>query len=300
MEKVRQRRTIEAPPAKVFEAWTDPELIGQWIAPVSCTVIEAVADARPGGRYSITARDAAGNLHRTWGEYREVVPGRRLVKTWSHAGPERTDDAQSLLTVEFRELRSGVTELTLTHARREAAGEWALCLERLAATMGGPPATRRELLKYAAGAATLGVAALLAAQYSKGRTKTTMRIDLSSVLVDNQDKALKFYTEVLGFVKKLDIPMGEFRWLTVVSPEAPDGTQLVLEPNANPAAKTFQEAMFKQGIPLTSLGAADVGKEYERMTKLGVVFKQPPTKAGPVTITVFEDTCGNLIQLHQV
>jgi predicted enzyme related to lactoylglutathione lyase len=127
-----------------------------------------------------------------------------------------------------------------------------------------------------------------------------MKIKLSSVFVDDQDKALKFYTEVLGFVKKRDMPLGEFKWLTVVSPEEPDGTELLLEPNGNPAAKTFQEAIFKQGIASTSFFVEDIQKEYERMKKLGVVFSMEPTKMGPTTFAVFDDTCGNLIVINQV
>ena len=126
-----------------------------------------------------------------------------------------------------------------------------------------------------------------------------MKIKLSSVLVDDQDKALKFYTEVLGFVKKADIPVGKFKWLTVVSPEGPDDIELLLEPNENPAAKTFQEAIFKQGIPLTAFAVEDIQKEYKRMKKLGVVFSTEPTKMGPTTVAVFDDTCGNLIQIYQ-
>ena len=127
-----------------------------------------------------------------------------------------------------------------------------------------------------------------------------MKIKLNSVLVDDQDQALKFYTEVLGFVKKTEIPVGQFKWLTVVSPDEPDGTELVLEPNQNPAAKTFQEALFKQGIPLTAFQVEDIQKEFQRLKKLGVVFTMEPTKTGPVTIAVFDDTCGNLIQIYQV
>ena len=127
-----------------------------------------------------------------------------------------------------------------------------------------------------------------------------MRIKLNSVLVDDQAKALKFYTEILGFVQKEDIPMGDFRWLTVVSPEAPDEGELLLEPNANPAGKTFQEAMFEQGIALAAFSVSDIQGEYERMKKLGVAFRMEPTKMGPATIAVFEDTCGNLIQIYQV
>jgi len=126
-----------------------------------------------------------------------------------------------------------------------------------------------------------------------------MKIALTSVLVEDQEKALRFYTEVLGFVKKRDMPAGQFRWLTVVSPEAPDDVELLLEPNDNPAAKTFQEALFRQGIPLTSFAVEDVQKEYERLQGLGVVFRTKPTNVGPTTIASFEDTCGNLIQLHQ-
>ncbi len=127
-----------------------------------------------------------------------------------------------------------------------------------------------------------------------------MKIKLHSVFVDDQDKALKFYTEVLGFVKKTEIPVEKFKWLTVVSPEEPDGTELVLEPGDNPAVRTFKEAIFKQGIPFTAFAVADIQKEYERLKKLGVVFTMEPTKTGPVIIAVFDDTCGNLIQLYQV
>jgi predicted enzyme related to lactoylglutathione lyase len=126
-----------------------------------------------------------------------------------------------------------------------------------------------------------------------------MKIVLTSVMVDDQDRALKFYTEVLGFAKKNDIPMGEARWLTVVSPEGPDGVELLLEPMGFPPARIYQKALFEAGIPLTSFAVEDVQNEYERMRKLGVVFKKAPTKMGPVTIAVFEDTCGNLIQMAQ-
>lgn len=126
-----------------------------------------------------------------------------------------------------------------------------------------------------------------------------MKIILSSVLVDDQDKALRFYTEALGFVKKQDIPMGQFKWLTVVSADAPDGVELLLEPNHHPASKVFQKALFDDGIPLTTFGVEDIEQEYERMTAKGVVFRSKPTKMGPVTVAVFEDTCGNLLQMVQ-
>lgn len=126
-----------------------------------------------------------------------------------------------------------------------------------------------------------------------------MRIALASVLVDDQAKALAFYTGVLGFVKATDVPAGEFRFLTVASPEGPEGVELLLEPNHHPAAKVFQKALFNDGIPATSFASADVQGEYERLRGRGVVFRQPPTQMGPVTIAVFDDTCGNLIQLHQ-
>ena len=126
-----------------------------------------------------------------------------------------------------------------------------------------------------------------------------VKITLTSVLVDDQDKALKFYTEVLGFVKKQDLPAGAFRFLTVVSPEGPDDVELLLEPNDNPAARTYQQAIYEQGIPATSFAVDDIEQEYARMTQVGVNFRTAPTAAGPVTIAVFDDTCGNLIQLHQ-
>jgi catechol 2,3-dioxygenase-like lactoylglutathione lyase family enzyme len=124
-----------------------------------------------------------------------------------------------------------------------------------------------------------------------------MRINLTSVLVDDQDKALRFYTEVLGFVKKVEIPLGEHRWLTVVSPEAVDGTQLVLEPDVHPAAGPFKRALVEDGIPFTSFAVDDVRKEYERLSAAGVCFTQEPADMGPVTTAVFDDTCGNLIQI---
>ncbi|MBI5841819.1 MAG: VOC family protein [Chloroflexi bacterium] len=127
-----------------------------------------------------------------------------------------------------------------------------------------------------------------------------MKIQLSSVMVDDQDKALKFYTEVLGFVKKRDIPLGEARWLTVVSPEGPEDIELLLEPNSNPAARTYQKAIFEQGIPLTAFAVKDIHKEYQRLKKLGVKFSMEPTKTGPATVAVFDDTCGNLIQIYEV
>jgi glyoxylase I family protein len=126
-----------------------------------------------------------------------------------------------------------------------------------------------------------------------------MRIKLTSVMVDDQDKALKFYTKVLGFQKKHEFPMGPYKWLTVVSPEGPDDLELALEPNANPAAKTFQQAMFAQSIPLASFEVTDIQAEYSRLKALGVVFTREPIRAGAVSIAVFSDTCGNLIQLHQ-
>ena len=125
-----------------------------------------------------------------------------------------------------------------------------------------------------------------------------MRINLASVMVDDQDKALRFYTDVLGFEKKTEIPLGGgARWLTVVSPEARDGVELVLEPDAHPAARPFKEALVADGIPFTSFAVDDVAAEYERLSGLGVVFTQPPTEMGPVTTAVFDDTCGNLIQI---
>lgn len=126
-----------------------------------------------------------------------------------------------------------------------------------------------------------------------------MKIHLTSVMVDDQEKALRFYTDVLGFVKKSDIPMGEARWLTVVSPEDPGGTELVLEPSGHPAAKPFKEALVADGIPFTSFAVDDVKAEYERLRSLGVHFTQEPVDMGPVTTAVFDDTCGNLIQIAQ-
>lgn len=128
-----------------------------------------------------------------------------------------------------------------------------------------------------------------------------MRINICSVLVDDQDKALRFYTEVLGFVKKTDVPVSdEHRWLTVVGPGEPDGVELLLEPGSHPAVRPFKEALVADGIPFTSFAVEDVQAEYDRLTALGVVFTQPPTAMGPVTTAVLDDTCGNLIQIAEM
>ena len=126
-----------------------------------------------------------------------------------------------------------------------------------------------------------------------------MKIKLTSVFVDDQAKALHFYTEVLGFVKKHDMPAGDFRWLTVVSADGPGDVELLLEPNDNPAAATYQSALFEQGIPSAAFAVDDVEDEHRRLNKAGVVFLVEPTPMGPTTIAVFEDTCGNLIQIYQ-
>ena len=124
-----------------------------------------------------------------------------------------------------------------------------------------------------------------------------MKINVTSVLVDDQDKAERFYTEVLGFTKKTEVPMGRYRWLTVVSPDDPDGVELSLEPDEHPAAKPFKQALVDDGIPFTSFAVEDVGREHDRLASLGVRFTQPPVDMGPVTTAVFDDTCGNLIQI---
>ena len=124
-----------------------------------------------------------------------------------------------------------------------------------------------------------------------------MRINLASVLVDDQEKALRFYTEVLGFQEKANVPLGEHRWMTVVSPEDPDGTELLLEPDEHPAAKPFKKALVADGIPFTAFAVDDVQAEYERLRGLGVRFTQEPADMGPVTTAVLDDTCGNLIQI---
>jgi catechol 2,3-dioxygenase-like lactoylglutathione lyase family enzyme len=126
-----------------------------------------------------------------------------------------------------------------------------------------------------------------------------MKIVVTSVLVDDQEKALRFYTDVLGFEKKEDVPLGDARWLTVVSPLDRDGTELLLEPDQHPAVRPFKEALVEDGIPYTSFGVDDVRAEFRRMRELGVTFTQEPLEMGPVTTAVFDDTCGNLIQIAQ-
>jgi catechol 2,3-dioxygenase-like lactoylglutathione lyase family enzyme len=127
-----------------------------------------------------------------------------------------------------------------------------------------------------------------------------MRIYVTSVLVDDQAKALRFYTETLGFVKKTDIPLGEASWLTVVAPDELDGTELLLEPDGHPAAGPFKAALVADGIPYTSFAVDDVDAEFERLRACGVRFTQPPTDMGPARTAVFDDTCGNLIQIVQL
>lgn len=128
-----------------------------------------------------------------------------------------------------------------------------------------------------------------------------MRITVTSLPVVDQDKALKFYTEVLGFIKKRDIPLGEAKWLTVVSPDAPDGVELLLEPNGEyPAMKALKETLVRDGIPFTTFEVDDIYAEYERLKRLGVQFSIEPTNMGMTIVAVFDDTCGNLIQMHQM
>jgi len=126
-----------------------------------------------------------------------------------------------------------------------------------------------------------------------------VRIKLTSIMVDDQARALAFYTDVLGFRKKNEFPMGDYRWITVVSPEEPDGIELSLEPNANPAGRAFQEAMFAQGIPVVAFEVDDADREYERLHGLGVHFTTRPSAMGPVKIAIFADGCGNLVQVYQ-
>lgn len=124
-----------------------------------------------------------------------------------------------------------------------------------------------------------------------------MRIHLTSIFVDDQAKALQFYTEVLGFIKKTDVPVGEDRWLTVVSADDPEGVELLLEPSGHPAVKPYRDALINDGIPMTAFEVADVQAEYQRLSALGVQFTQQPTEMGSVSTAVLDDTCGNLIQI---
>jgi predicted enzyme related to lactoylglutathione lyase len=124
-----------------------------------------------------------------------------------------------------------------------------------------------------------------------------VRIELTSIFVDDQRAALAFYTDVLGFTKHHDIPLGEAAWLTVRSPEAPDGPELLLEPAGHPAVKPYRDALVQDGIPLVQFAVDDVQAEFQRLTARGVAFTQPPTDVGPVVMAVFDDTCGNLVQI---
>ncbi len=135
--------------------------------------------------------------------------------------------------------------------------------------------------------------------YSQTRNENTMKIIHTKIFVNDQDKALKFYTETLGFVRKNDVTNGDYRWLTVVSSDDQNGTELILEKNDNPAAKAYQEAIYKQGSPVTMFGIQDAKAEYERLKEKGVKFTMEPTDIGPAVIAIFDDTCGNLIQISQ-
>jgi glyoxylase I family protein len=126
-----------------------------------------------------------------------------------------------------------------------------------------------------------------------------MKIKLNSIFVEDQTRALEFYTRVLGFRKQTEIPVGEYKWLTVVSPDGPPEVELVLEPNSNPAARAYQEALFGQGIPITAFEVDDIQAEVKKLKSRGVQFTMEPTPTGPVTIAIFADTCGNLIQIYQ-
>jgi predicted enzyme related to lactoylglutathione lyase len=126
-----------------------------------------------------------------------------------------------------------------------------------------------------------------------------VKIIVTSIFVGDQDRALEFYSETLGFVKKHDVPAGEYRWITLVSPEDEKGTELLLEPNNHPAAKEYQKKLFAEGIPVTMFGVSDIHAEYQRLVEKGVKFTMEPTKMGEMTIAVFDDTCGNLIQIIQ-
>jgi catechol 2,3-dioxygenase-like lactoylglutathione lyase family enzyme len=126
-----------------------------------------------------------------------------------------------------------------------------------------------------------------------------MKIVVTSVFVDDQEKALRFYTDILGFTKKADIPTGPYRWLTVVSSSDPNGVELLLEPDQHPAVGPFKRALVEDGIPITSFGVDDIQAEFDRLRRAGVHFTQPPAEMGPVTTAVLDDTCGNLIQIAQ-
>jgi predicted enzyme related to lactoylglutathione lyase len=132
-----------------------------------------------------------------------------------------------------------------------------------------------------------------------GKGEDLMRIKFTSVFVDDQESALKFYTDVLGFEKKQDFPVGEYKWLTVVSPEEPDGTELLLEPSDNPAARSFKDSLYEQGIAAAAFAVDHIQGEYARLKQLGVDFKMEPTDMGTATVALFDDTCGNLIQIYQ-
>jgi catechol 2,3-dioxygenase-like lactoylglutathione lyase family enzyme len=156
------------------------------------------------------------------------------------------------------------------------------------------------MLRHNKEAARFYIAMLRVGDGAQTKTwESLMQIRLASVMVENQENALRFYTAILGFVKNKDIPMGAFRWLTVSSPEGAEGVELVLEPMGFAPAQTYQKALFAAGIPATAFITGDIQSEYRRLKELGVVFRGEPQRMGPITAVVFEDTCGNLINLVQ-
>src|SRR5437899_768138 len=280
-DRIEKKVLLRAPRSRVWRALTNAQEFGQWFG------VRLTGSFAPGKEIEgpVTHK---GYEHIVWKVRIEKMEPERLFSwRWHPAavepGQDYTPEPNSTLVVfQLEEVEGG------TRARPPRRSGTRLG-RRCRAARAGAQKPRTDL-------GAVG----RSARPPAGVCRIMIIVKLTSVLVDDQAKALRFYTDVLGFRKKKDIPMGEFRWLTVVAAADSDGVELLLEPDAHPAAKTFKNAMVADAIPATSFATDDVQREYKRMVSLGVVFRTGPTKMGPATVAVFEDTCGNLIQLAQI
>lgn len=311
--EVRFVRLLPGPIERVWEFLTDSEKRGRWLA-------AGTLEPRVGGKvrhdFNHAQLTPQATPEKIPDKYQQMVtdngescsfsgkvtrwePPRALAYTWGDEEPP--SEVTYELATEGTQVRLVLTHRRLGDDRERTASVsagWHTHLAILRARLEGetpPPfwATHTQLeASYAA-----QLAAMAAAPKTDGGV--ALRIVVTSVFVDDQDKALKFYTDKLGFLKKTEIPLGEHKWLTVVSPSTPDGVELLLEPNANPASKTFQSAIKEQGIPVTMFGVDDVAAVCAKLKQAGVQIVQEPVQMGPVKIAKIDDTCGNLVALVQ-
>jgi len=303
--EVRFVRLLPGPIERVWEYLTDSEKRSRWLAagPMELRVGGSVRHEFKHGTLTPHAEAVpdkfkpmmteAGERCDFTGQVTRCDPPRLLAYTWGSPPSEVTFE----LATEGAQVRLVLTHRRLGDDKDALVGVgsgWHTHLAVLAAKLAGetPPPFWATFLRHEA-AYTAAVA-----QRAAG-PGVALRIVVKSILVDDQEKALQFYTGKLGFLKKTEVPLGEYRWLTVVSPYTPDGVELLLEPNVNPAARTFQSELKAQGIPLTMFGVDDLAATCARLAAAGVTIVQPPVAMGPVQIATIDDTCGNLLQLVQ-